>query len=104
MSGAVRARWEAELERLEREVLRTERLLAGAEPLPAEAWTPPTLAGPVPDDLVSRARDLLERQDRAGTALREALASAQRQLTYGFRVTDATGPGRSRPVYVDLEA
>ena len=103
-TGTLRAIWESELDRLELEVLRVERLLGGEGPLPADAWTPPAVRGPMPDDLVPRARDLLDRQDRAGTALREAVASAQRQLAYGTRVTGATASGPAQPVYVDLEA
>ena len=111
-----RAVWEAELDRLELDVVRVEQLLAGratgsaADPgtddvgAPAETWTPPAVRGRMPADLVPRARDLLDRQDRAGAALREALASAQKQLAYGSRVSDATTPGPSQPVYVDLEA
>ena len=103
-AGTLRAVWEAELDRLELEVLRVERLLGGAGPLPADAWTPPAVGGRMPDDLVPRARDLLDRQDRAGAALREALASAQKQLAYGARVSDATTPRLGHPVYIDLEA
>lgn len=102
--GAVRAVWEDELDRLELEVLRVERMLGGAGPLPADSWTPPAVRGPMPDDLVPRARDLLERQDRASTALREALASAHKQIAFGARVSDATTAAGSLPVYVDLQA
>jgi hypothetical protein len=102
--ATVRAVWEDELDRLELEVLRVERMLGGAGPMPADSWTPPAVGGPIPDDLVARARDLLERQERAGAALREALASAHRQIAFGTRVTNATTAGPSQPVYVDLHA
>ena len=103
-ADTLRAVWKAELDRLELEVLRVERLLDGEGPLPADAWTPPAVLGPIPEDLGPRARDLLGRQDRAGAALRAALVSAQKQLAYGTRVSDATTAGRAHPVYVDLQA
>jgi hypothetical protein len=101
-----RAVWEAELDRLELDVVRVEHMLAGTSTdVPAaEPWVPPALPGPMPLELAPRARDLLDRQDRAGAALRDALASAQRQLAYSARVSGATAPVRSEPVYVDLEA
>lgn len=106
-----RAVWEAELDRLELDVVHVERLLAGTDSpssavraASAEPWSPPAVPGPMPADLLPRARDILERQTRAEGALREALSSAQKQLAYGSRVTDATAPARAKPVYVDLEA
>jgi hypothetical protein len=102
--GVVRAVWEDELDRLELEVLRVERMLGGAGPMPADSWTPPAVRGPIPDDLVMRARDLLERQERASTALREALASAHKQIAFGTRVSGATTATHSVPVYLDLRA
>lgn len=100
-----RAVWEEELDRLELDVVRVERMLAGGDTAaPAEPWSPPALPCPMPAVLAPRARDLLDRQDRASTALREALASAQRQIAYGARVSDATAAGPAQPVYVDLEA
>jgi hypothetical protein len=106
-----RAVWEAELDRLELDVVRVERLLSGADDASSAVqgasgrpWSPPAVPGPMPADLFPRARDILERQTRAEGALREALSSAQKQLAYGSRVSDATAPGRAQPVYVDLEA
>jgi hypothetical protein len=109
--SSFRAVWEAELDRLELDVVRVERLLSGVDTAPSavqgaagEPWSPPVVPGPMPADLLPRARDILERQSWAEGALREALSSAQRQLAYGSRVSDATAPGRAKPVYVDLEA
>jgi hypothetical protein len=102
--GAVRDVWESELDRLELEVLRVERMLGGGGPMPSDSWTPPAVRGPIPDDLVLRARDLLERQERASTALREALAAAHKQIAFGTRVSDATAAAPPVPVYVDLQA
>ena len=101
-----RAEWEAELNRLELDVVRVERMLAGdSTSVPVtRPWMPPVVREPLPHDLVPRARALLDRQDRAGTALRRALASAGKQLAYGSRVGDATTSGPAQPVYLDLEA
>lgn len=100
----IRAVWECELDRLELDVLRAERLLKGLTSVPIEPWNPPSVPGQMPADLTRRAQDLLDRQERARAELGTALAAAQRQIAYGDRVADATGPAPSRPVYVDLEA
>jgi hypothetical protein len=100
----IRAVWECELDRLELDVLRTERLLAGLTSVPIEPWNPPSVPGQMPADLAARAQDLLDRQERATVELGAALAAAQKQIAYGVRVADATGPSPARPVYLDLEA
>jgi hypothetical protein len=100
----VRAVWECELDRLELDVLRTERLLKGLTTAPIEPWDPPSVPGQMPPDLAERAQDLLDRQERATIDLATALAAAQKQIAYGVRVADATAPSPSRPVYLDLEA
>jgi hypothetical protein len=99
-----RAVWQCELDVLELEVLRVERLLKGLTTMPTEPWVPPAVPGPIPADLAGRAQELLARQDRATAEVRTALAAAQRQIAYGGRVADATGPTPPRPVYVDLDA
>jgi hypothetical protein len=100
----VRAVWEIELDRLEVDVVRAERLVKGLEALPADPWDPPAVPGRMPFDLAVRARDLLDRQERAIESLRESLASAQRQLAYAARISGAVSPLTSVPVYLDLEA
>ncbi|HEX7716658.1 MAG TPA: hypothetical protein VF416_05180 [Marmoricola sp.] len=97
----IRAVWEIELDRLELDVIRAERLLKGLQALPTETWAPPPVPGPMPADLVMRAQDLLDRQHRATERLRDALTAAQRQIAYGDRVADATGPVPAIPVYLD---
>ena len=97
------ALWESELDRLELDVLRAERLLKGLHTLPAEPWDPPHAPGQMPHDLLPRAQDLLDRQARARADLQLALAAAQRQIAYGDRVTGATA-GPAEPVYLDVEA
>ncbi|MBW8751197.1 MAG: hypothetical protein JF565_07190 [Propionibacteriales bacterium] len=103
-AARVRAVWECELHRLELDVLRAERLVKGLTATPAEPWVPPAVPGEMPADLAERARDLLDRQDRASAGLQAALTAAQRQIAYGGRVADATGPTPAQPLYVDLDA
>jgi hypothetical protein len=99
-----RAVWEVELDRLEVDVIRVERLVRSLDALPLEPWNPPPVPGQMPADLALRAEDLLDRQERAIAELRGALTEAQRQLAYADRVSDAVGPSAARPVYLDLEA
>jgi len=99
----IRAVWQTELDRLELDVIRAERLLKGLSSIPAEPWDPPSVPGQIPADLAARAQDLLDRQEQAMADLRSGLAAAHKQISYGDRLTDATGRGPSRPVYLDLE-
>jgi hypothetical protein len=99
-----RAVWEAELERLELDVISIERLLRGLESAPIEPWRPPAVLGAMPVDLAAKARELLARQLAATTALTAALVQAQKQVAYADRVIDITGRSAVEPVYFDLEA
>lgn len=100
LDDRIRELWEYELDRLELDVLRTERLLKGLDSLPVESWCPPAVPGQMPADLADRAQDLLDRQERAIGTLHTSLSAAQRQLAY----TDRVAGGRtSDPVYLDLE-
>jgi multidrug efflux pump subunit AcrA (membrane-fusion protein) len=101
---SIRAVWECELDRLELDVIRAERLLKGLVTLPSEKWDPPEVPGQMPTDLALRAQQLLDRQQRATAELGSALAAAQKQIAYGGRLADATGSVPARPVYLDLEA
>jgi hypothetical protein len=100
----LRAVWECELDRLELDVIRVERLLKGLVALPTEPWNPPAVPGQMPADLVLRAQDLLDRQHRAIAELGTALAAAERQLTSSARYAGATSGAPAAPVYLDLEA
>lgn len=100
----IRIIWESEIDRLELEVIRIERLVRGLVSAPEEPWCPPAVPGPVPSDLIPRATSLLERQEIAKEALVLALAEAQRQVTYADRVVEITGRRAAEPVYFDLQA
>ena len=64
-----RAVWEAELERLELDVISVERLLRGLESAPIEPWRPPAVLGAMPVDLAAKACELLARQLAATSAM-----------------------------------
>lgn len=100
----IRSVWQTELDRLELDVIRAERLLKGLSTMSTEPWDPPLVPGQIPADLAVRAQDLLDRQERATTSLAAALDDARRQIGYADRVTDMTGRAAAGPVYLDLEA
>ena len=95
--------WEAELDRLQLETLRLERVARGLDAVPMDPWQPPGLSGPIPAELLERATELLRRQERVRTQLVAALEAARQQAAYTARVVDHTGAPRI-PVYLDLEA
>lgn len=103
--------WDAELTRLEADVVAAEALLAepphataeAADQVGTEAWTPPTDLGPIPDSLLVRAQEVLERQLCVGAALKSAQAANTRQRGFAARVTDATVT-RATPAYLDVSA
>ncbi|MGZ4445122.1 MAG: hypothetical protein ACXVWZ_00615 [Nocardioides sp.] len=95
--------WETALDRLELDVMRAERMLDDATITGIESWDEPQLAGPIPPDLVERALEILERQERVQRVLAERLGELRAQHEFAERVDRATGRVR-RPVYVDVEA
>ena len=93
--------WEAELDRLQLETLRLERVARGLDAVPIDPWQPPGLAGPIPAELLERAAELLRRQERVRAELVAALDAARQQATYtaqGRRPHRHTAnPGVPRP-------
>jgi len=101
--ASFRAEWEAALDRLEMDVALAEQLLASAADLATpQPWQPPSLRGPMPDDLVPRARLLHERQLAAARQIALAAAATRRQAALAARVTDTVTP--DVPVYLDITA
>lgn len=95
--------WETALDRLELDVLQTERLIADPERPAPESWDEPDLHGPIPADLVERALDIRRRQERAREQLTAALVDIARQHEFANRVDRATrreGPA----IYLDITA
>lgn len=93
--------WEVELDRLELDILRVERLITAFEPLASSDWVAPALAIPLPEHLRERARDIHERQGRALQQILLAMHTAQKQRRYVDRVTSDE---QHVPRYVDLTA
>jgi hypothetical protein len=97
--------WVAALDRLELDALRAERLLADptCDGVP-DPWEVPSLAGPIPADLVARAVELRARQQRVEGALVTAVSAARRQHQFADRVGQAATRRTDRPVYLDINA
>ena len=100
----IRIIWESEIDRLELEVIRIERLVRGLVAAPTEPWSAPSVPGPIPEDMRERAISLLERQEIAQEALVLALAEAQKQAEYAERVAAVRGRTATDPIYLDLQA
>ncbi|NUS50560.1 MAG: hypothetical protein HOQ22_05895 [Nocardioidaceae bacterium] len=104
--GGWDAAWEQALDELERTLDHTERLLLGADDLPAaDAWTPPVIPAPLPAAMLDRAVALNARQQLLISRTVAAMSDSRRNAALVDRVADATGARRTdRPVYVDLRA
>ena len=99
--------WETALDRLELDVLLAERMLAdpaGSHRPTHEPWDEPTLSGPIPADLVERAKALRDRQARVEAQLVQTVGSIGRQHRFADRVDRATGRGPGHAVFLDVEA
>lgn len=95
--------WETALDRLELDVILAERRLDDAAAPDLEPWDEPDLVGPIPDDLVDRARALLARQRAVRDRLAVTAQGLRRHQDFASRVDRATARA-GRPVYLDLEA
>jgi hypothetical protein len=95
--------WETALDRLELDVILAERKLEDAEAPDLEPWDEPELVGPIPADLVDRARAILARQRAVRDRLAASAQDVRRHQDFATRVDRATAR-TSRPVYLDLEA
>ncbi|HEU5038073.1 MAG TPA: hypothetical protein VFT70_13785 [Nocardioides sp.] len=96
-------RWETALDRLELDVILAERKLDDPTAPDLEAWDEPDLVGPLPADLVDRARAILARQRVVRDRLTATAQGLRRHQDFATRVDRATARS-GRPVYVDLEA
>lgn len=98
--------WVAALDELELSLDEAERLLRGELPeesLPVVTpWSPPSLQGPMPVDLRTRALALHYRQQEVLRATAEAAVALRRQAELTSRMSTA----RTKPtaVYLDITA
>ena len=96
--GAARLAWETELDRLELELHRAERLLTAARTLEAPDWQAPPERGPMPDYLLPRARQIHARQQELIERLARSLEiTVRRQALSGGEAHSMTPP-----LYIDL--
>lgn len=87
------AAWEAVLDELQQRLVRYQRALQGAGPMP-EPYVPPELAGPMPSHLAPRARLILAGQRDVEYQLRARMGALSAAL-------DTAGRPVPAPRYVD---
>jgi len=97
------AAWSAALDRLESDTTRLESIGPGAAVPESEPWTPPEGLGPLPGELVARARELLVRQRSVVERLAAVLSGNRQQARVADTVHAATG-AVGRPAYLDVRA
>ena len=106
MSTDVRDAWESALAELEHTLEVTRQVLAGESEgttYDVPRWTPPTIKGSMPADLMPRAQALLERQQALISEIEPLQLGHRQKIALLDKVTGATGARRlERPVYVDV--
>ncbi|RLV56462.1 hypothetical protein D9V41_05130 [Aeromicrobium phragmitis] len=102
---AWRAAWKAALDRLELDVAQAEQILAtpGEPGRPLTPWVPGDVAGPIPEDMVERARLLHARQLRAVQDMVEHVTATRQQREYVERLAPRA-EGDRPSFYVDHSA
>lgn len=95
--------WREALDRLEAHADRAEQMISGEVSTSEPPWMPPTDLGPIPDEFLPRARQLLERQQRLMAAIPAMLSDKHQQRRVADRVAGAT-TAPARPVYLDVTA
>jgi hypothetical protein len=94
--------WVEALDRLELDVEHAEQMLRVNDPEPMPAWEPPVMHMSMPEDLVPRARLILERQLAVTNDITRAMVSTQQQRAFTSKVS-ANIPA-DVPVYLDITA
>ncbi|MCW2818183.1 MAG: hypothetical protein JWR42_970 [Marmoricola sp.] len=92
--------WEIQLDRLELEILRAERLIKAMAPLQDPDWEAPDTLGRMPVHLLPRAVAIVERQRAAEATLQRALLQTGREMALAGSLVET---GR-RPRFVDVSA
>lgn len=95
--------WETVLDRLELDLMLAERKLTNPDAPDPEPWSEPHLPGPIPADLLDRARTLLSRQQEVRDRLAVAALSLRRHEQLTARV-DRAVTQRASSVYLDVDA
>jgi len=90
--------WEVELDRLDLEVIRIEKLLSAMEPMDAQNWVAPTPSAPMPIHLLPRAIEIHRRQGIVLDKVMRALRTTSQHRTYVESLSD---PRDSAPRYLN---
>jgi hypothetical protein len=90
--------WEVELDRLDLEVIRIERLLKAMQPMDAENWVAPSPSAPMPAHLLPRAVAIHQRQAAVLAQVTRALRSTTQHRVYVESVSD---PRDAAPRYIN---
>jgi hypothetical protein len=98
------ASWSAVLDGLESSVIASEELLrSGQQYADLEPWTAPSDLGPLPAELVERARAIAERQQSVLAQMPAALERTHRQWELTRKITESTAT-RQASIYIDATA
>ena len=89
--------WEVELDRLELELLRVERLIKAMTPLQEADWVEPTDLPPMPTELLPRAQEVARRQQEAQQQLVRAMARTPRPCARSSASSSRSANDRYRP-------
>lgn len=105
------AGWVDVLDRLERDLAVAGELLRPgafdpevAEPAALPAWEPPRGLGPLPPELLERARSVAQRQASLERDLRESAGRARRLRDATQRINGGTSQSGAPPAYLNLRA
>jgi len=90
--------WEVELDRLDLELMRVERLLTAMKPLKHPDWVVPSPSAPMPVHLLPRAVEIHQRQHAVLDRVLRAMRMTTQHRAYVESVTD---PRDAAPRYLD---
>jgi hypothetical protein len=90
--------WEVELDRLDLEVIRIEKLLSAMKPIEASSWEAPSPSAPMPVHLLPRALEIHQRQGAVLDKVLRALRTTTQHRTYVESLRD---PQDSAPRYLN---
>jgi hypothetical protein len=91
--------WEVELDRLDLEVIRIERLLTAMKPMDAENWVAPSPSAPMPIHLLPRAVEIHRRQTAVLDKVLRALRTTSQHRVYVESLND---PRDEAPRYLNV--
>jgi hypothetical protein len=90
--------WEVELDRLDLEVIRIEKLLVAMKPMEASNWEAPSPSAPMPVHLLPRAVEIHHRQSAVLDRVVRALRTTTQHRTYVESLRD---PQDAAPRYLN---